>query len=1253
MNRPGFTFIINASLTESLLEGVERFYQVHGKLFSARLFSTHDIEEEAISPDAVRSALISASMVFLDIRGGGKALGVAAGALAQTKTPVALLVGGSPECMSLVRLGSFSMRQAMARAGKKGKGSRPGKSFNLRSARRMMDWIEKGGTLFPFGKLRHARNWARMMRYWQHGGGENIKNMLAFAGREYAGFKIAKPPVPREYPDCGIYDPLSGFTHDDLDAYVASIDWNPDLPTVGLLFYGGMHFSQSVVPARALAQWLRSHQMANIVPVFSTATDNMQAIRKYFFDHQTPFVDAVVYLQWFSLNTFTDAAPDQAVALLKELGVPVFSGVPMFGREIDAWRESVQGLSPIEVLTTVILPETDGMIEPLPSCGLVEQSHPEIEGAVKKVVPIQGRIAHMAGRIGKWTALSRKRNSEKRVAFIVYDNPPGEDNLGNAAYIDTFASLKKLFGIMAERGYSVSGVPEKQGLHEYFLSRQLVNLARWGDVRESFKHGRMVSVNQYQGLLETLPAGDEIAPQWGPPPGEIMCEDDRLLIPAVEFGNLLVGLQPARGYHADPDKISHDKTLPPHHQYVAFYRWLEEHWRPDCVVHVGTHGTLEFLKGKETGMSGRCFPSSLLGNVPHLYFYHVVNASEATIAKRRSLGVLVNYNSPAFTAGGLYDEYESLDQLIAETIEARTLEPARAERLSERVMQKAAQLNFACETVESVQEEISMMKRAIIPKGLHLLGEGIDANGQLDFATFFLRYDRGRTPSLHRRLCEAQGLSYEDLLRPGKAGNAVDPRALEKIDANVRTIVEAACKDDCLPGTEPERSAVLQAITAAKNLGGDLEIENFLAGLSGKYIAPGLGGDPLRTPEVLPTGRNSYQFDPRLVPSEEACRRGWEIADNTLAHYYALNGAYPDSTAVILWGFETTKTRGETVGQILAYLGVRVRHDSNPYYKKLEAVPLEELGRPRVDCMVQICGFFRDMFPTVLSMINRAVDLVAELDESEDKNFVRKNTRAMKARLEGSVAPEQLDRIARGRVFGPRPGEYGTRTTGLIETGAWTSETEISDLFTATMSHLYADNLHGQRCLDAYRHRLASVDLVSQVRDTHEYEIMDLDHYYEFFGGLSRTVESVKGRAPAMLITDTTKEILLTETVGESLNRGIRSRLLNPRWIDGLLAHDYHGAQKISDRVEYLIGFAATTHAVENWIWSKVTERYIADSEMFARMCANNRFAVESMIKRLLEAEKRDYWNPTETEKQLLMDRYMELEGMIEERMEP
>lgn len=1253
MKKPLVLFVIGASLTERLLNGLELFRQKIGERLDVRVFATHDIEEELVSKRSVIQSLENADMVFLDIRGGGKAAELCARILPTTRQPVAVLLGGLPEIMALLRLGSFSMKTIMERSTQRQADSPPA-SPNIAAMQRLMNMVETGGSLLPFGKLKHARNWARMMRYWQYGGGKNIQNLLIFAANEYLDLRLRKPAKPKKYPEFGIFDPLSGRSFKSLSAYHKKEGFDPERPTIGLLFYGGMHFSQSLVPAKAFAKRLRAMDM-NVVPVFSTAGNNLKAIQSYYMPDAETKIDAIIYFQWFQLTTFAGASGKTSIELLKQLNVPVFSACPMYGREIQKWEESDQGLSPIEALTTVILPELDGMIEPVPTAGLVERDAGIVDGSVKQVTAIDDRVERVCQRINRWMRLRAKPNAHKRVAFIIYDNPPGEDNLGSAAYLDTFGSLKALFKEMKIRGYSLSGVPDEEGLHEYLLKRRLGNNLRWGGEDVALEEGQRLTTDQYRELLGEVAPGAQVVTEWGRPPGDIMTLKGNIMLPVVEFGNILLGVQPARGIHSNPDKINHDKTLPPHHQYVAFYRWLERVWQPDCVVHVGTHGTLEFLKGKEIGMSRNCFPEALIGDVPHLYFYHVVNASEATIAKRRSLGVLINYNSPSFTAAGLYDEYDSLDQLISECLEARTVEPLRAQRLEKRVIEKAQALYLGADNLAAIQEEIAMMKRSIIPKGLHVLGEDVAEADRLDFATFFLRYDRGEIPSLHRLIAESKGFDYEALLCPTLVDNDVLIPAgiLDDIEAEVARIVRAAWTQNIFPTSDPARTAVSNAIEAARNLDGRSEFDNFFKGLSGGYIEPGLGGDPLRNPEVLPTGRNSYQFDPRLVPSDEACRRGMQIAENTLNYYKELHGSYPNSTAVILWGFETTKTRGETVGQILGYLGVRVIQNSNPYHKKIEAIPLKQLGRPRVDCLVQICGFFRDMYPNVIDLLNRAFQLVSNLDEAEADNHVRNNTIRLKSALAGKMADDRLDKVAAGRIFGPRAGEYGTRVTHLIETGAWKDEEKIAELFTSTMSHLYADNIHGERQLDAYRARLAGVELVSQVRDTHEYEIMDLDHYYEFFGGLSRTVESIKGDPPVMLITDTTKEVLRTETVDKSLNRGIRTRLLNPKWIDALLMHEYHGAQKIADRVENLIGFAATTHAVDNWVWSAVMDRYVRDAQMFARMANNNRFATEEILKRLAEADSRGYWRATEEERNLLRDRYLDLEGMIEEKIEP
>lgn len=1251
---PRFTFVVNPALSEMVMQGAQRFYERHGRLFDLSLFSVTDVEEGAISATRFSEALRSADTVFLDLRGGGLATSLASAALAEGTQPVLVLVGGSLELMQLLRLRNFSfsaMSRRHGRDGRPAKGPPTSGSINVQRAKQLLRLVEMGTSMIPVGRLRDARNWARAMRYWSHGGAENVSNLLAFVGREYTGFRIPRPAPPRAYPDFGIYDPLADRFAHRLDRYRRSVEWDDQRPTVGLLFYGGMHFAQSVVPAQAVCRKLRDENGVNVLPVFASPETNLKALRKYFCPGGEPLVDAIVYFQWFQLTMFTGEPPDAALQTLRALNVPILNGAPMYSREVTRWRESIEGLSPVEALTAVIFPELDGMIEPVPLCGLEADPTTTTESPVRRVVPIPSSIDRVARRAERWGRLRRLDNAHKRVALVLYNYPPGEDNLAGAAYLDVFESLRQLLLILRERGYQVEGIPPAGAFPEVLLERGIVNMPKWS----GGGNGQAVTERRYRSWLERYPDRRELEDAWGSPPGTLMASDGQVHLPVMQLGNVLVGLQPVRGYHEDPDKVTHDKSLLPHHQYVAFYRWLEEAWQADVVVHIGTHGTLEFLPGKEVGSSERCWPGRLLGDLPHLYVYHVVNASEAIIAKRRSLATLVNYNSPCFTSSELYDDYVQLEDLIAETLEAAPLDPPRAERLRQSVLERAAELNLPGESIEQIQEEIGLMKRSIIPEGLHVLGNSIDEQGQIDFATFLLRYDREGTPSLHRRIAELRQWDYETLLRQplqlDDEGRGFD--ALRQIEVEARARVEGALFDGKLPSDPQMRRAVEFARQTVARLDSSLEIENLLNGLRGGFVEPGLGGDPIRNPEVLPTGRNSYQFDPRLIPSEEAVRRGAQVADNTLQQYRARHGTWPDSVGVILWGFETTKTRGETVGQVLHYFGVRIAPGANPWFKRLEAIPLAQLQRPRVDCHIQICGFFRDMYPNVVSLLNRAAALAAALEEPEAENHVRKNTRAAAAALEGSVPDSDLQSIAGARVFGPRPGEYGTRAVSLIESASWGDEQQIVDCFTASMNHVYADNVHGVRQSELFQRRLAAVEVVSQIRDSHEYEIADLDHYYEFFGGLARTVESVRGSAPEMLITDTTKEVLRTESVRDALNRGIRTRLLNPKWIDGMLRHDYHGTQEIAERVQYLIGFAATTHAVDNWVFSAVTERYITDREMFERLAENNRYATEEIMKRLFEAEQRGYWEPTGEELDMLRARYLELETMIEERLQP
>jgi cobaltochelatase CobN len=725
------------------------------------------------------------------------------------------------------------------------------------------------------------------------------------------------------------------------------------------------------------------------------------------------------------------------------------------------------------------------------------------------------------------------------------------------------------------------------------------------------------------------------------------------------MGNIFLGIQPARPPlgEADLASASHDKTKPPHHQYLAFYHWLQEIWKADIVVHVGTHGLAEFTKGKEVGLSNECFPDRLISSMPHLYFYHVVNTSEVVIAKRRLYATTLGYNSPPFTTSDLYEGYAELEDLIDEYSQSRQHGDLKADIVQEKIFKKAGELKIEGRDVPGIHDELYEMKRRIIPKGLHILGEIYERKDMQSFFEFILRYDREGIKSLNRILAESKGLDYDQVLHNRESFvevlKEIDRIASHLCGLCLEKSVDFAVMESGI--SSKAREELRETLSFGldfleKYSSNDAEITGLIRGLEAGFIEQSAGGDVIRTPDILPTGRNLTQFDPNRIPTQTAMQRGQEIAENTICVYKEKKANYPETVGVILWGFETTKTGGESIGQILSYLGVRIIRDAGSWAPRLEVISLEELGRPRVDCLVNICGFFRDMFPNIVLLLDRAFNLVAELDEDTEKNFVRKHSLKNKEDLKSANLDERTAlKMANGRVFGPKAGEYGTRMLPLLEDSIWKTEEELAEVFIQSMDHLYTENLHAVKSDELYRANLSRVELVSQVRDTHDREIIDLDHYYEFFGGLSRAVQMEKGEPVRMLISDTTEEVICTEDVARAINRGARTRLLNPRWANAMLSHEFHGAQQIADRVENMLGLAATTHSVDNWIWSAIAERYLFDREMNEKLTNNNSFAAAAVAERLLEAEKRGYWQATTEEMEKLRAVYLDMEGDIEE----
>ncbi len=897
------------------------------------------------------------------------------------------------------------------------------------------------------------------------------------------------------------------------------------------------------------------------------------------------------------------------------------------------------GLSPIEVIYAVAMPEVDGAIEPIPIAGLVDKN------GVKAMEVIQDRVDRVLNRVDKWLALRQKPNASKRIAIVMYNYPPGEENIGKAASLDTLKSVEVLLRRLREEGYGVKAITAEV-IKEFFVRNP--NSGRWSAGTDYVLVDQMTYMDLFNKLRPEL--RDKVIKQWGEPPGNIMVKNGYLALSVLDLGNAIIVLQPSRGWHEDPNKIYHDSELYPHHQYVALYRWLEEVWRADAVIHVGTHGTLEFLPGKQVGLSSNCPPDVLLGNLPNIYIYHVVVVGEGTIAKRRSYAVLISHLSPRMTEAGLSDDLKRLRDLIDEYREASVVDSLRASAVLKTIEDIAGKYGLEVKDLDELYDELMRMEHSAMPYGLRVLGMELSDDEIVDYLTLALRRDRGVVKSLHRLMAEAMGYDYDILLEhPGKYVNI-----LRLIDEGVKGIVRALIAngiDSAIKVAEEygikrdDAETVLnyaRDIAERLRLSPKLELENVIRALNGEYVPAGVGGDYVMDPDVLPAGRNFYALDPLKIPSDSALELGTRIAEDSIRKYLEQYGRYPETVGVVVWGGQESRTRGVTIGQMLRYLGVKLIHRPGSWDPRLEVIPLKDLSRPRIDVVVTMSGVFRDMFPHLISLINKAVKLVAELDEPLDMNYVRKHYLELRSRYgETSLI----------RTFSERPGDYGNKVNHLIETSRWRTDMDIASVYAMYMGYGYDGDMRGinsSELKDLFKALLSKVDITSQVQSSVDYSIIDIDDYYAYLGGLSKAVEVYSGRKPLILYTDLTQDRPRMMTAKDAVGFYVRTRLLNPKWIEGMRKHGYMGAQNISKRVEYVLGVAATMNAVDDWVWDRIAETYVLNEEMRRWFTEVNPYALEQIIKRLYEAHERGLWHASEDIIRKLREIYTELENALE-----
>ena len=1111
--------------------------------------------------------IAEADLTFVDMMGSPPRICAAVEAGLQRTQGSVIPYGGFGR--EYLRLGAFKADSSAQQSGKKPDMAKMKKMAAMAGA---MPGAEK---MMP----RHVRDkihYGELLRYFTLADPDNIRQMLLLILAEYGGAQgLPAPKPPRAVPAVGICLPGGREYFDSWTDFCRRVPYDANKPLTALLFYGTTYPRDNSAVMQALMDRMR--RVTNVLPVALSGVEavNDGSLRALLTGGVQ--LDAIVNTMSFRFSAGPmggDSAP--GVDILRAIDAPYLHPFTMTRRTLQEWSESVQGATASEVMISVMLPEMDGATDIMPVGVRCDETYDaEHDVTVDEMVLVPERAEMFVSRLDRLLVLRRKPNAEKKLAILCYNYPPGEGNLFGGAFLDTIESVCGILRALREAGYATAEVSPQQ-LKALFLGEKLVNSPRYGAAGAKMPvwNGR-----DYAAWLHAQPFSGEMEAAWGKAPGEIMTDENGdLQLPGVQLGNVWIGLQPSRGT-GDDSAAYHDRTRPPHHQYLAYYAYLRQEFGADALIHVGTHGTLEFLKGKEAAMSGECWPDRLIGDVPHFYLYYCGNSAEAVIARRRSNASLVSYMPPVFVESGLYDEYKELDDLLQEHERAQTLYPASVPALLARIRALGEKLKLPSALPE-LETALYRMKHSLIPYGLHVFG---------------------------------QAYTPEEAAAYAAQTGAEDAGTLKRSASDAR------------------------------------ELPSLLHALSGGYIEPGIGGDIYRTPEVLPSGRNLYQFDQRLVPSPTAMQRGGEIARQTLGHFAAEGGTTPGSVAVILWGLETSRTQGETIGQILYYWGVRCRRGAMGK-KVYEIIPLAELGRPRIDVTINICGFFRDMFPTLIDELTDLLAQLTALPEPDAENHIKAHTKQIYAALirEG-YDEDEASELARARIFGPEEGSYGTGLTSIIEQKAWDDEAQLGDRFLTALRHVYTRDLHGRDVQGLYEQNLSSVEIVSQIRDNQEYEITDLDHYYEFFGGLSKSVELVRGEKAQMYVSDTTGREIVVHTAKEAIGNGLRQRILNPRWREGLLQHDYHGGQKIAERFENIMGLAATTGMVENWMFDELNAAYVENEATREALIENNRYAYIQMLEQMLEYYNRHYWDADKDAIERIKELYRRLEDAVEE----
>ncbi|HEY9633507.1 MAG TPA: magnesium chelatase subunit H [Coleofasciculaceae cyanobacterium] len=1179
--------------------------------------------------------------------------------------PIRLVFESALELMSLTQIGAFKI-------GDKPKGMPKPVKFildkfsNGREEDKLAGYIsflKTGPKLLkyiPVQKVQDLRNWLIIYGYWNAGGTDNVASMFWTLAEKYLGLKVGEIPPPVETPNMGLLHPdYQGFFESPrhyLEWYRQAKPETWHLSVVGILLY-----RKHVVTKQPYIPQLISHfEKAGLIPlpIFINGVEGHVAVRDWMTSAyetqqrqlgtiETPSlsteavgVDAIVSTIGFPLvggpagSMEAGRQVEVAKRILTAKNVPYIVAAPLLIQDIHSWTR--QGIGGLQSVVLYALPELDGAIDPVPLGGLVGED----------IYLVPERVKRLTGRLKRWIALRQTPPADRRVAIILYGFPPGYGAVGTAALLNVPRSLLKFLHTLKDQGYNVGELPED--------GEDLIRRVKEADEVVSGKEQRTTdngqltnSVNvktleKWLGYLLTT----RIEKQWQSLTGTgIKTYGDEFQVGGVQLGNVWIGVQPPLGISGDPMRLMFERDMTPHPQYAAFYKWLQNDFNPHAVVHFGMHGTVEWLPGSPLGNTGYSWSDILLGDLPNLYIYAANNPSESMLAKRRGYGVLISHNVPPYGRAGLYKELVALRDLISEYREDPEKNYALKEAICKKILdtgletdcpfEEAHRLGIAFtpenarmfsahafnDYLVKLYEYLQVLETRLFSSGLHTLGEPPTAEELTSYLEAYLGEEKQLPQDVLSEIVNSAD-------RP-QVGAAYLKHLQQKYGMDTRFRVPAELLDEAV-----NLHNLLAQTTD--------EMTNLLRGLNGEYIPPAPGGDLLRDgPGVLPTGRNIHALDPYRMPSPAAYERGREIAQNIIAQHLKEHGEYPETVAVMLWGLDAIKTKGESLGILLELVGAEPVKEGTGRIVRYELKPLADVGRPRIDVLANLSGIFRDSFVNIIELLDDLFRRAAEAEEPEDQNFIRKHALALQSQGVKNVS---------ARLFSNPAGDFGSLVNDRVVDGNWESGDELGNTWRDRNSFSYGRQDKGQARPEILTQLLQTTSRIVQEIDSVEYGLTDIQEYYANTGGLKRAAEKQRGKKVNASFVESFSKDTTPRNLEDLLRLEYRTKLLNPKWADSMANQGSGGAYEISQRMTALIGWGGTADFTDSWVYDQAADTYALDAQMANKLREANPEAFRNIVSRMLEANGRGFWQPDEEKLQKLRELYEltdeELEGV-------